>query len=110
MTNEEIERDTELSNQDVNHTVKSLAKVLGVKEWEAGERLARILAPTDANDLERLQTDIDHLEDKISRLEWRLGEMVVLMQSDIDGQKITASETRTNLIDECRDLLGLKGR
>ena len=37
MTDEEIDRENELFNQGVNHTVKLLAKVLSVKEWEAGD-------------------------------------------------------------------------
>ena len=57
-----------------------------------------------------LQADIDALQERQLTLEWRLGGMVALMQGDIDGHKITAGETRTMILDECRDLLGLKGR
>lgn len=61
-------------------------------------------------DLDRLTADLDAKNERMLTLEWRLVEMVALMQGDIDGQKITAGETRLKIIDECRDLLGLKGR
>jgi len=57
-----------------------------------------------------LQADIDALEDRMLRLEWRLGEMLALTQGDIDQLRITPTPTRLAVMDECRDLLGLKGR
>jgi hypothetical protein len=68
------------------------------------------IADITVAELERLELEFETNSERMLTLEWRLGEMVALMQSDIDSQKITAGETRTKIIDECRDLLGLKGR
>ena len=67
-------------------------------------------AREDRAEIERLNADLDAKGERMLTLEWRLGEMVALMQGDIDYKKITAGETRLKVMDECRDLLGLKGR
>ena len=63
-----------------------------------------------AEEIERLNAEIEDKNERMLTLEWRLGEMVALMQGDIDYKKITPGDTRLNIMDECRDLLGLKGR
>ena len=63
-----------------------------------------------AEEIERLNAEIEDKNERMLTLEWRLGEMVALMQGDIDYKKITPGDTRLNVMDECRDLLGLKGR
>ena len=67
-------------------------------------------AREDRAEIERLNADLDAKGERMLTLEWRLGEMVQLMQGDIDYKKITAGETRTKIIEECRALLGVNGR
>ena len=79
------------------------------------ERLAEarqiaVESRADRDEIERLEADIDAKRERITTLEWRLGEMVALTQDDIDQLRITPTPTRIKIIDECRDLLGLKGR
>lgn len=77
--------------------------VTGGAEQDDGEEDAKFVRAA-------LQSDIDTLQDRMLTLEWRLGEMVALTQDDIDQLRITPTPTRIKIIDECRDLLGLKGR
>lgn len=72
---------------------------------DSGESRASMM-----EEIERLNAEMEDKNERMLTLEWRLGEMVALMQGDIDYKKITPGDTRLNVMDECRDLLGLKGR